>query len=34
MEPVIDRCKRAGVKIVEGGPLFTSDSTQFSGVEH
>ncbi len=31
---MIDRCKRAGVKVVAGGPLFTSEPGQFSDVDH
>ncbi|MCW8796694.1 MAG: B12-binding domain-containing radical SAM protein [Chlorobium sp.] len=31
---IIDRCKRAGVKVVAGGPLFTSEHEQFPGVDH
>jgi len=31
---VIDQCKRAGVKVVAGGPLFTSDHEQFPNVDH
>jgi radical SAM superfamily enzyme YgiQ (UPF0313 family) len=31
---VIDRSKRAGVKVVAGGPLFTSDPEQFRDVDH
>jgi radical SAM superfamily enzyme YgiQ (UPF0313 family) len=31
---VIDRCKRSGVKVVAGGPLFTSDPHSFEDVDH
>lgn len=31
---VIERCREAGVKIVAGGPLFTTEYDQFEGVEH
>jgi radical SAM superfamily enzyme YgiQ (UPF0313 family) len=31
---VITRCKEAGVKVVAGGPLFTSEHEQFEGVDH
>ncbi len=31
---VIDRCKKAGVKVVAGGPLFTMEHEQFPGVDH
>src|SRR3972149_6649316 len=30
---VIDRCNRAGVKVVAGGPLFSSDIERPAGVE-
>jgi radical SAM superfamily enzyme YgiQ (UPF0313 family) len=36
-EPVkrlIERCKRLGVKIVAGGPLFTTGYEEFEGVDH
>ncbi len=31
---LIDRCKKAGVKVVAGGPLFTSRPGEFSDVDH
>jgi len=31
---VIDRCKKAGGKVVAGGPLFTMEHEQFPGVDH
>ncbi len=31
---IIERCKNAGLKIVAGGPLFTSDYEQFNDVDH
>jgi radical SAM superfamily enzyme YgiQ (UPF0313 family) len=31
---IIDRCKRAGVTIVAGGPLFTIEYAQFESVDH
>ncbi|MCP5004821.1 MAG: DUF4070 domain-containing protein [Planctomycetes bacterium] len=31
---LIERCKKAGVKVVAGGPLFTSEHTQFEDVDH
>ncbi len=31
---VIERCKRMGVKVVAGGPLFTSEYDQFEDVDH
>ena len=31
---VIERCKKAGVKVVAGGPLFTMESEQFPEVDH
>ncbi len=30
----IIRCKEAGLKVVAGGPLFTGEHEQFSGVDH
>ena len=30
----ISRCKKAGVKVVAGGPLFTAEYDQFSEVDH
>ena len=31
---IINRCKQAGVKVVAGGPLFTSDPASFGDVDH
>ena len=31
---VIERCKKSGVKIVAGGPLFTTGYEEFAGVDH
>ncbi len=31
---LIKRCKEAGIKIVAGGPLFTSEHEQFEGIDH
>ena len=31
---IIDRCSDAGVKIIAGGPLFTSEHEQFKRVDH
>ncbi|MEK7281468.1 MAG: DUF4070 domain-containing protein, partial [Chloroflexota bacterium] len=33
-EEVIRRCNKLGVKVVAGGPLFTSEWDQFTGVDH
>lgn len=34
VKEVVSRCKKAGVKIVGGGPLFTSGYEEFIGVDH
>jgi radical SAM superfamily enzyme YgiQ (UPF0313 family) len=34
VKEVITRCKKTGVKIVAGGPLFTTDYEEFEGVDH
>ena len=31
---IIDRCNKAGVKVVAGGPLFVEEHDQFAGVAH
>jgi radical SAM superfamily enzyme YgiQ (UPF0313 family) len=31
---VIERCNNLGIKVVAGGPLFTSEHTDFHGVDH
>jgi radical SAM superfamily enzyme YgiQ (UPF0313 family) len=31
---IITRCKKVGVKIVAGGPLFTTEYEEFEGVDH
>jgi radical SAM superfamily enzyme YgiQ (UPF0313 family) len=31
---IIDQCKREGVKVVAGGPLFTGEHQQFQDVDH
>lgn len=33
-EDVIERCRRAGVRVVAGGPLFTTEPDQFPDVDH
>lgn len=33
-EAVIDRCKRAGVRVVAGGPLFSAVPDKFDNVDH
>lgn len=34
VKEIIDRCKKIGVKIVAGGPLFTTAYKDFEGVDH
>jgi len=34
VEEVIGRCKRLGVAVVAGGPLFTTDHEGFKGIDH
>lgn len=31
---IIERCKKAGLRVVAGGPLFTSEYEQFENVDH
>ena len=31
---VIERCKQMEIKVVAGGPLFTAEWRDFSGVDH
>src|SRR5512136_553481 len=33
-QEVIQRCNRLGTKVVAGGPLFTTEPNEFSGVDH
>lgn len=33
-EAVINKCRQAGVKIVAGGPLFTTAHSEFEGIDH
>ncbi|MBN1485984.1 MAG: B12-binding domain-containing radical SAM protein [Chloroflexia bacterium] len=33
-EDLIARCQEAGLRVVAGGPLFTAEHEQFSGVDH
>ena len=33
-QQIIKRCKELGVKVVAGGPLFTSEHEQFENVDH
>lgn len=34
VETIIERCNRLNVKVVAGGPLFTTGYEQFRGVDH
>ncbi len=33
-QEVIDRCRKAGVKIIAGGPLFTTEPASLDGIDH
>ncbi|RJX35527.1 MAG: DUF4070 domain-containing protein [Desulfarculus sp.] len=34
VQRVVDRCREKGVKVVAGGPLFTTGHQEFSGIDH
>jgi len=34
VQEIIDKCKKTGVKIVAGGPLFTTSYSDFKGIDH